>query len=159
MPISPTLPNPPTRTSMNEQLYEREKKRYILIIPLKSVRYRAEFVARVFVRNLNGAPATWLLSQSISLLFFSFSSSSGHIARKLQTTNPGDFTGANDLRKGRWERGSVSSNSFGKAPSSVKIKGTVERFTAGWLREKGDHLRTELSPCQDKTLLAIRSLL
>lgn len=52
-----------------------------------------------------------------------------HAVRKLQTTNPGDFNRANDLHGGSGEP--VSSNSFEKASSSVKIKGTVERFTAG----------------------------
>jgi len=54
--------------------------------------------------------------------------------------------------------GSVSSNSFGKAPSSVKIKGNRRAVYRRAARSGGGHLRTELSPCRDENLLAIRVL-
>lgn len=96
---------------------------------------------------------------SIYFFFFFFLILFRHVARKLQTTNPGDFNRtANDLHargEADGNRGEpVSSNSFGKAPSSVKIKGTVERFTTG--RHEGEEATCVQSYhlARDKNLLA-----
>lgn len=121
-------------THVNERtIVEGKKKRNILVIPLKSVWYRAGIHSEGSRSEFkNSAAVTWLLCPSISSFFFLILFQ--HVARKLQTTNPGDFNKANDAVVG--EGGPVSSNLFGKAPSSVKIKGTVERFTAG--RHEGE---------------------
>lgn len=59
------------------------------------------------------------------------------IARKLQTTNPAVLARRAEKRAGDAGEGwRLNSNSFGKAPSSVKIRGTAERFTAGRLEEE-----------------------
>lgn len=97
----------------------------------------------MLARNLNGTAATWLLCPSISFcfffvpsFFFACSSSSGtspvNYRRQIRRFYP---TGRSRGRTGEggWR---LSSNSFGKAPSSVKIKGTAERFTAGRLEEE-----------------------
>jgi len=82
------------------------------------------------------------------------------VARKLRTTNPGDFArwggGGRMTCGGVSGGGSVSSNSFGKASSSVKIKGNRRAVYRRAACSGGGHLRTELSPCRDENLLAIR---
>lgn len=83
---------------------------------------------RDLVQNLKTALLLHGYYVHLFLFFFSFFSSTSFINYKRQ--NPGDFNRANDLLHGGGG-GPVSSNSFGKASSSVKIKGTVERFTAG----------------------------
>jgi len=132
---------------------------------------RGNSAARVLGRNLNGAAATRLLCPYIFffsflfspffLLFFlsspSVSSPSGSASlvnykRQIRAISLG---GEERMTCGGAGRGLVSSNSFGKAPSSVKIKGNRAVYRRAAL-SGGGHLRTELSPCRDENLLATR---
>lgn len=124
------ISNPPVDMSINEQSYEKKRERNISVIPLKSIWYSVGFIARSSLAlNLNGTARGYYVH-----LFFSFSFSSStspvNYRRQIRAILPKRMTCTGD----GW--GSVSSNSFGKASSSVKIKGTVERFTAGRFEEE-----------------------
>lgn len=113
----------------------RRKEKEISVIPLKSIWYSTVgFISKnSLALNLNSTAVTWLLCPFVFFFFsFSFSSSTSPVnyRRQIRAILPKRMTCTGD----GWR--SVSSNSFGKAPSSVKIKGTVERFTAGRFEEE-----------------------
>lgn len=110
----------------------KKKERNISVIPLKSVWYSAGSIAKNSRLKFKQYDCHVVIMSIYFFFSFSFSPSTSPVnyRRQIRAILPRRMTCTGD----GW--GSVSSNSFGKAPSSVKIKGTVERFTAGRFGEE-----------------------